>query len=136
MSFASLVLILGILLNGANLLIQIFFIIMFSDLEMDYINPIDLCNKLNRLVAPELMSHSTMTILFALTGQWMLTILNLPLLIWNVRSVINKTHILDATEIFRQLNRYKRDTFVKIAHYLILFFVLLYCMIKSLIQEE
>lgn len=27
---------------------MVFFIIMFSDLECDYINPIDLCNKLNQ----------------------------------------------------------------------------------------
>jgi hypothetical protein len=29
------------------LFFMVYFIIMFSDLEVDYINPIDLCNKLN-----------------------------------------------------------------------------------------
>jgi hypothetical protein len=31
---------------------MVFFIIMFSDLECDYINPIDLCNRLNTFVLP------------------------------------------------------------------------------------
>jgi hypothetical protein len=39
--------IIALLANAANLFLQVYFAVMYSDLEADYINPIDLCNKLN-----------------------------------------------------------------------------------------
>jgi len=35
----------AVLINAVNLFLQVFFTIMYSDLECDYINPIDLCNR-------------------------------------------------------------------------------------------
>jgi len=76
-------------------------IIMFSDLECDYINPIDLCNKLNQVsrlhnivpktntdpsfqfVLPENIAHAFLALLFLLSGQWFAFILNLPLVLFN-----------------------------------------------------
>lgn len=81
-------------------------IIMFSDLECDYINPIDLCNKLNQVcvvrstathhvlspqqfVLPENIAHAFLTLLFLLSGQWTAFLLNLPLVVFNAnKSVI------------------------------------------------
>jgi protein cornichon len=77
---------------------------MFSDLECDYINPIDLCNKLNQVnffffplilmananpsclqfVLPENIAHAFLTILFLISGQWTAFLLNAPLLAFNV----------------------------------------------------
>lgn len=37
----------AVLLNAVNLFLQVFFAVMFADLESDYINPVDLCSKLN-----------------------------------------------------------------------------------------
>ncbi|RUS23355.1 cornichon protein-domain-containing protein [Endogone sp. FLAS-F59071] len=39
----------GVIMAALLLFIMVFFVIMFSDLECDYINPIDLCNKLNQV---------------------------------------------------------------------------------------
>jgi hypothetical protein len=78
---------------------------MFSDLECDYINPIDLCNKLNQVhppssptgadhsclcvfspqfVLPENIAHAFLTTLFLVSGQWIAFLLNAPLLAFNV----------------------------------------------------
>ena len=80
---------------------------MFSDLEGDCINPIDLCNKLNQVraleghistsvlifvqcvscpqfVLPEIGAHAFLTVLFLFTGQWIAFLLNAPLLAMNV----------------------------------------------------
>jgi hypothetical protein len=74
---------------------------MFSDLECDYINPIDLCNKLNQVrflsffigpridaflefVLPENIAHAFLTTLFLISGQWTAFLLNAPLLAFNV----------------------------------------------------
>ncbi len=49
----------------------------------DYINPIDLCNRLNTYIIPEAAVHAFMTILFLINGYWLALFLNLPLIAWN-----------------------------------------------------
>ena len=74
----------------------------------DYINPIDLCNRLNTYIIPEAAVHGFLTFLFLINGYWVAFILNLPLLGYNVNKIVNNTHLLDATEIFRKLNVHKK----------------------------
>jgi hypothetical protein len=79
----------------------------------DYINPIDLCNKLNQVsrgskprlrtgpawavtlsrakltpplqfVLPEMIAHAFLTLCFLLSGQWLAFLLNAPLVGYNV----------------------------------------------------
>jgi hypothetical protein len=47
--------------------------------------------------------------------------------------VLNGQHMLDATEIFRTLNRHKKESFIKLGFHLIMFFFYLYAMIVALI---
>ncbi len=54
-------------------------------LRSDYINPIDLCNRLNTYIIPEAAVHGFLTLLFLINGYWVALILNLPLLGWNVK---------------------------------------------------
>lgn len=51
----------------------------------DYINPIDLCNRLNTYIIPEAAVHGFLTFLFLINGYWLPLILNVPLLAWNVK---------------------------------------------------
>ncbi|KAK3902634.1 WD40-repeat-containing domain protein [Staphylotrichum tortipilum] len=75
----------AVIINAVNLFLQVFFTIMYSDLECDYINPIDLCNRLNTYIIPEVAVHGFITFLFLINGYWIPLILNLPLLGWNVK---------------------------------------------------
>jgi len=125
----------AVLAAAGLLFTMVFFIIMFSDLECDYINPIDLCNKLNQFVLPEMIAHTAFTMLFLLCGQWFTFLLNVPLVAYNVLKLQNKNHMYDATEIFRTLSGHKRECFVKLGFYLLSFFYYLYRMILALIQE-
>lgn len=52
-------------------------------LPSDYINPIDLCNRLNMYILPEAGIHAFLTFLFLINGYWIALLLNLPLLAWN-----------------------------------------------------
>ena len=54
----------------------------------DYINPIDLCNRLNTYIIPEAAVHGFLTFLFLINGYWMALILNLPLLAWNIKKYV------------------------------------------------
>lgn len=58
----------------------------------DYINPIDLCNRLNTYIIPEAAVHAFLTFLFLINGYWVALILNLPLLAWNGKKYANQTH--------------------------------------------
>jgi hypothetical protein len=61
---------------------------MFSDLECDYINPIDLCAKLNQFVIPEHILHAALWLLFLLSGKWPDMIINTPLLAWHIQKYL------------------------------------------------
>lgn len=121
---------LAVLINAVNLFLQVFFTIMYSDLEWyvislpyssyplsaattrtitclaaheerwgeiianqyalysDYINPIDLCNRLNTYIIPEAAVHGFLTFLFLINGYWLALVLNLPLLAFNVKKYV------------------------------------------------
>lgn len=51
----------------------------------DYINPIELCNRLNAYIIPEAAVHGFLTFLFLINGYWLALVLNLPLLAWNAK---------------------------------------------------
>ncbi|KAJ6262297.1 ER-derived vesicles protein ERV14 [Drechslerella dactyloides] len=108
----------------------------YSDLECDYINPIDLCNRLNSYIIPEAAVHGFLTALFLINGYWLAVLLNLPLLAFNVKKVLDNAHLLDATEIFRTLNKHKKESFIKLGFHLVMFFFYLYSMIVALIRDE
>ena len=54
----------------------------------DYINPIDLCNRLNTYIIPEAGVQAFLTLLFLVNGYWMALILNLPLLAFNAKKYV------------------------------------------------
>ncbi|KAG2227525.1 hypothetical protein INT45_002210, partial [Circinella minor] len=108
----------SVIMAALLLFLMVFFVIMFSDLECDYINPIDLCNKLNQFVLPEMGAHAFLFFMFLINGSWFSMILNLPLVAFNIRKVTSNHHMYDATEIFRTLNVHKKECFIKLAFYL------------------
>ncbi|KAI8369183.1 cornichon protein-domain-containing protein [Choanephora cucurbitarum] len=110
---------LELIMSALLLFAMVFFVILFSDLECDYINPIDLCNKLNQFVLPEMGAHAFLFLMFLLNGSWIALALNLPLLAYNVNKVMNGRHMYDATEIFRTLPQHKKECFIKLGFYLL-----------------
>ena len=54
----------------------------------DYINPIDLCNRLNAYIVPEAAVHGFLTFLFIINGYWVAIVLNLPMLAFNAKKCV------------------------------------------------
>ncbi|KAF8266008.1 cornichon [Lactarius quietus] len=135
MDGASWLFLFAVLIATGLLLTMVFFVTMHSDLESDYINPIDLCNKLNQFVIPEVSAHAFLTMLFLVDGQWAEFLLNAPLLAFNVNKIRNRNHMYDVTEIFRTLSGHKKECFAKLCFYLLSFFYYLIRMVVSLIYE-
>lgn len=87
-----------------------------TDFSSDYINPIDLCNRLNTYIVPEAAVHGFLTFLFLINGYWLALLLNLPLLAFNAKKIFENQHLLDATEIFRKLNVHKKVSLPRLMH--------------------
>lgn len=133
---ATLLFILAMIFNGAFLFIEVFFTISFSDLECDYLNPIELCNKLNKFIVPKAAAHAIFSTVLLLHGYWFAFLLNLPLILFNADKLYKNNYLLDATEIFRTLGKNKKESFIKLAFFLFMFFFYLYKMISSLISSD
>ncbi|KZV99817.1 cornichon-domain-containing protein [Exidia glandulosa HHB12029] len=78
----------AVLAAAALIFTSVFFIVSYSDLETDYINPIDLCNRLNAFVIPEHGLHAFLCLLFLLGFQWTCIVINAPLLAFNVNKCV------------------------------------------------
>ncbi|CCE63762.1 hypothetical protein TPHA_0F02810 [Tetrapisispora phaffii CBS 4417] len=122
------------IINCLNILGQIHFTVLYGDLEADYLNPIDLCSRINKLVLPEALVQCFGTFLYLITGNFITFLINLPLSVFNIRKIMNKTNKLDATEIFRTLKKNKTETTLKLTFYVFLFFYYVFFLIKNIID--
>ncbi|BFZ53620.1 COPII-coated vesicle protein [Savitreella phatthalungensis] len=111
-----------VMFNMILIFVQVYFAVQFSDLGSDYVNPIDLCRDLNRFMLPEASAQALITLVLLVLGRWGAFLLNLPVLVWNLRKYANKEFTLDPTEIFRTYQKYKREAFFKLIFYLCMFF--------------
>lgn len=136
-------------------------IIMFSDLECDFINPIDLCNKLNQVASSVSLCLMLIVCCARVLGAWIVGvgicfeheldsasyqppasrlphIPVSPIIIYisllNIQRLVNRRHIFDATEIFRTLPEHKKECFIKLGFYMVSFFYYLYRMIMGLLE--
>lgn len=131
---------------------SIFHVIAFDELKTDYKNPIEQCSSLNPLVLPEYFIHILFNLLFLFAGEWFSLLLNAPLIAYHVyrwenftillkktvlkccffryvnRPVISGPGLYDPTSIMNadNLNYCQRESWVKLAVYLLCFFYYLY----------
>ncbi|THH30873.1 hypothetical protein EUX98_g3333 [Antrodiella citrinella] len=136
MGYAAWLFLFAVFVVAALLFISIFHVIMYSDLESDYVNPVEMCSKLNPFVIPEALLHGFVTVLFLVSGQWIAFTINAPLLAYNVRKVLTNNYTFDATEIFRSLEEHKKESFAKLGFYLLCFLFYLYSMILAIVTEN
>ncbi|KJE91474.1 hypothetical protein CAOG_02604 [Capsaspora owczarzaki ATCC 30864] len=123
----------AVIVSAALLFLMVYFIIMFSDLQCDYINPVDLCNSLNVYILPEVGLHAFLTTLFLFRLQWLALLLNVPLVAYHAHRIHSKRYLYDSTEVFQSLGKHKQESFIKLGLYLVCFFYYLYSMITALI---
>mmetsp|Transcript_20422 Transcript_20422/g.28638 ORF Transcript_20422/g.28638 Transcript_20422/m.28638 type:complete len:140 (-) Transcript_20422:148-567(-) len=135
-SVATLLFNIFILLADCGLVfVVVYFLALFSDLETDSISPIDMCRHLNLFVYPEMIGHAVLTVLFLVTGRWFLFFLNLPLVAWHAYRYNLRTHMLDATQIYRDLSKETKVLFVKLGYYMICFCIYLFFLIYNIVEQ-
>jgi hypothetical protein len=67
--------------------------------------------------------------------QWIPILINAPLAAYHAQRLQNSKHWYDPTEIFRRLPEHKKESFIKLAFYLLCFFYYLYRMILAIISN-
>lgn len=134
--------------------------ITLSDLECDYLNAQQCCSRLNAVlykyfsskyshhhlfllfnnnicyspqwVIPKMLAHTILLIFLLINGQWILSLVNLPMTIWLLYEIFTTPKgnmgVYDPTEIHNrgQLKRHMRDCMIYLGYYLIFFFIYLY----------
>lgn len=126
--------------TGVILFILIYYLITLSDLECDYLNAQECCDKLNYWLLPKYLAHGFVSTLLLLHGQVLLFALNLPLTVWFAFEYFTVPQgnlgKYDPAEIHNggQLKKHLRDVMINIGYHLIFFFIYLYCFILSLLK--
>jgi len=127
---------LAAVVSVALLFTMVYYLIMFSDLEMDYVNPVELCRRLNALVLPEMAAHAALTAVLLLSGQLLSAALNVPLVVYHVRRFLERRHVFEPADIFRHAPYRKRESFAKLGFFLLSFFYYLFRMVSSVIHSH
>ena len=116
------------------LLAQLYFIIMYSDLEADYINPMELCETMDWALPIEAVVQAVITAAFLFTGEWLSLFFTAPVTIYNAYRYSQTKLKFDATTIFKTVRNYRIESIIKLIWYFVLFCYFLYSMIWALVQ--
>jgi len=107
-----------------------------ADLEFDYINPFDSSSRINKVVMPEFILQALLSVLFLISGHWVMFLISAPMVYYNYTLYQRRQHLVDVTEIFNQLGREKKRRLFKIVSLIVLLFLSLFWMIWSVLSEE
>ena len=75
------------------------------------------------LQLPEFGVQAAITLILGFGGKWFCFLVQLPMLIYNVRTYMRKDHLVHATDVFQNVKTEQKLRFGKLI-YTILFFVL------------
>lgn len=123
------------LATAGLLFCSVYSLILFSDLSVDHINPIELCELINRLVVPEYIGHAIVTTVLLLRGLYIPALLNVPLVAVHASRYKEQRHLLDNTAIFNDVKKERKFCEIKLVYHLFMFFVYLYYFIMALIAD-
>jgi len=101
-------------------------------------NPRDFCQRINQFVVPELVAYGALLVVFALTGQWLELLFNLPAVAWLVYVRFGRRDggRLDPTTVFSRVAQIKTRWYVALGFNVVIFFWYLYKMVHSLITSS
>nr|GEX40284.1 protein cornichon homolog 4-like [Tanacetum cinerariifolium] len=108
----------------------------FLDLETDYINPYELANKINNIMLPEFITQGSLCFLHLVSRHWMMFLLCVPYMCYNVNIYIQRQHLVYATEVFSVMAREKKHRIFKLVYLAFLLFFSIFWMIWSIVDDE
>eukprot|EP00887_Chlorella_sp_A99_P003654 scaffold7.g3654.t1 len=109
-------------------------LIQYSDLENDLLNPHDAAANVNKLVLPEYAGQAVLAVLLLGSGRWVLGLAQAAMLLYHARLYVQRRHLVDVTEIFREVGKRKRAQMVKLFFYIVSFCWTIYQLIEITIS--
>jgi hypothetical protein len=73
---------------------------LLQELSTDTVNPMEVCEKVNQLKAPEYTAHLVLSVVLVLRGWWVVGILNFPFIFYNFAQWYEGRHVLDGARVF------------------------------------
>lgn len=130
----------SMLMTGALLFLMVYSIITLSDLECDYLNAQECCNRLNFWVRPKIVAQTIIVVGFLTDSNLWMALVNIPAAAWVIYEFVTiprgNTGLFDPTEIHHrgQLKKHMRNFVIFTGWYLITFFFYLYFMILAILK--
>lgn len=124
----------------AILFILIYFVITLTDLECDYLNAQECCDKLNFWTRPKFILQALTAVILLYHCRVFLFLCNLPMFVWLTFRYFTvpsgNLGMYDPVEIHngRHLRAHMRDVLVKLVYYFLLFFMYLFGFILSIVE--
>ncbi|KAJ4829577.1 hypothetical protein Tsubulata_031630 [Turnera subulata] len=126
MAWNLLLWILSLLMTLALLALLFHSLLCLTDLEVDHLNPFEAAARINKWVLPEFVLQGALCTLFLLTGHWIMFLLAVPVTSYHIMLFVKRQHLIDVTEVFRNLNFDKKYRLVKLGFYMVFFMVLIF----------
>ncbi|KAK7392836.1 hypothetical protein VNO78_21285 [Psophocarpus tetragonolobus] len=101
-------------------------VLILSDLESDYINPFDASSRINYFVLPEFIAQGALCLLCLFTGHWFMFLLTVPVAGYHLKLYVKREHLIDVTEVFREINAEKKFRIAKLVLYLTVLIVTIF----------
>ncbi|KAJ0970986.1 hypothetical protein J5N97_018945 [Dioscorea zingiberensis] len=136
MEVALFVWLIAFFLLVALLIMLVYQLMCLADLEFDYINPYDSASRINCVVLPEYVLLGVLSLLFLLSGHWLMFLFSAPAVYYYVKLYQQRQHLIDVTEIFNLLNREKKRRLFKLVYFVCLLFLSLFWMIWSVMEDD
>ncbi|XP_066921677.1 protein cornichon homolog 4-like [Clytia hemisphaerica] len=131
----------AIIVSAALMFMSVFYLIVFADLESGYISAATCCDRVNKIVFPEvgLIAFLSLCLLyFKCYGSLVFTT---PMFVWLLYRIAKKPaghmSFYDPAEIHNRnaLKNYSRESVVKVVYHVVGFFVYLYSIISSILSD-
>ena len=134
---------LALAITSCLLFLAVYFVIMLSDLECDYLNSKSCCQRLNRFVKPEIISHAVLSLSMILSWHYvMFIVFAAPFSAFLIHKFVtlppDAMGMYDPAEIRNKgkLQTATRETFIKLGYHLCMFFIYLYYTVYTLIAGD
>jgi protein cornichon len=115
---------------------MVYSLVLYGDLSRDFINPIELCELLNRIALWEYGGHAVLTAILLARGYIFTCALQIPLIAFHAQRVRSNSYVLDNTHIFVDMPKERRICEYKLGFYLLSFFWFLFRFIMFLIEDS
>ncbi|EEF28111.1 cornichon, putative, partial [Ricinus communis] len=127
--------VLSLLLHFGLLAMVFHELLCLTDLEADHMNLFEATATINQWVMPEFVLQGFICILFLLTRHWLMFLLALPLTCYHFMRFWKREHLIDVTEVFRNINYEKKYRIIKLGIYLTFFIILMFRFVQPLVHN-